>query len=214
MDNKYQDSNGGGVMTIDSKEKILNIAFEIFVNKGYQGTSLNDIAKESGLTKGGIYHYFESKEDLYYQVLAKFFDSKCIPNWLKNAHGNIKDIIKNGFESIMKEKVHIQELVGSNNDDAILHFHTFLYEATRKYPIFQKKIDRDDEEKIRILAEAFQRAGENGEIRRDVDPQMMAFELDALLQQLKYLSFVNPGIKEDKEMFKKLFENYWLRLEP
>ena len=201
-------------MTIDSKEKILNIAFKMFVHKGYQGTSLNGIAKQSGLTKGGIYHYFESKEDLYYQVLVKFFDSKCIPDWLKKIDGNIKDIIKNGFESIMEEKIHIQELVGSKNDDAILQFYTFLYEATRKYPIFQREIDKGDDEKRKILAEAFRRAGENGEIRRDVDSEMMAFELDALLQQLQYLSFVNPRIKEDKEMFKKLFENYWLRLEP
>lgn len=201
-------------MIIDTKEKILNIAFKIFVNKGYQGTSLNGIAKQAGLTKGGIYHYFESKEALYYQVLDKFFDSKCIPDWLKDIDCNIKDIIKKGFESIMKEKMRIQELVGSESDDAILHFYTFLYEATRKYPIFQRKIDKYDEEKRRILAAVFQSAGEQGEIRGDLDPEMMAFELDALVQQLQYLSFVNPGVKDDKERFNKLFDNYWLRLKP
>ena len=57
-----------------------------------------------------------------------------------------------------------------------------------------------------------QKAQAAGEIRADISTQALAFELDALLQQLQYLSFVNPQIKNNPEMFRTLFENYWLRL--
>ncbi|WP_018249938.1 TetR/AcrR family transcriptional regulator [Orenia marismortui] len=198
---------------IDSKEKILQTASRLFIKKGYKGTSLNTIAKESGLTKGGIYHYFDSKEDLYYQVLKDFFAFNGIPKWLKNIDLDIKSLIWKGFKSIKDKKKYIQELVDSNKDDAILHYYNFLYEATRKYPEFQKRIDEQDRQKIGVLTEAFKKAQNRGELRHDLDPEVLAFELDALLQQLQYLSFVNPSIKKDGSMFKRLFDNYCLRLE-
>ncbi|WP_281201079.1 TetR/AcrR family transcriptional regulator [Orenia metallireducens] len=190
----------------------MNTAFKLFICKGYQGTSLNAIAKKSGLTKGGIYHYFDSKENLYYQVLKDFFTPNGIPKWLENIDLNIKDLIWKGFESLKEKKKYIQDLVGSDTDDAILHYYTFLYEATRKYPEFQRAIDESDKLKIGVLTAAFKQAQERGEIRQDLDPEVLSFELDALLQQLSYLNFVNPGIKQNQNMFKRLFDNYWLRL--
>ncbi|OCL26942.1 hypothetical protein U472_05495 [Orenia metallireducens] len=164
------------------------------------------------MTKGGIYHYFDSKENLYYQVLKDFFTPNGIPKWLENIDLNIKDLIWKGFESLKEKKKYIQDLVGSDTDDAILHYYTFLYEATRKYPEFQRAIDESDKLKIGVLTAAFKQAQERGEIRQDLDPEVLSFELDALLQQLSYLNFVNPGIKQNQNMFKRLFDNYWLRL--
>ncbi|SNY43270.1 transcriptional regulator, TetR family [Orenia metallireducens] len=164
------------------------------------------------MTKGGIYHYFDSKEDLYYQVLEDYFTPNEIPEWLQNIELDIKALIWRGFESLEEKKKYIQDLVGSDNDDAILHYYNFLYEATRKYPEFQRAIDESDKLKIGILTAAFKKAQERGEIRQDLDPEILSFELDALLQQLSYLNFVNPGIKKDQNMFKRLFDNYWIRL--
>jgi len=49
-------------------EKIYDKALEMFVAKGYDQTALSQIAKELGLTKAGLYHYFSSKEDLLFFV--------------------------------------------------------------------------------------------------------------------------------------------------
>ena len=49
-------------------EKIYDKALEMFVAKGYDQTALSHIAKELGLTKAGLYHYFSSKEDLLFFV--------------------------------------------------------------------------------------------------------------------------------------------------
>ena len=49
-------------------EEIYDKALEMFVAKGYDQTALSQIAKELGLTKAGLYHYFSSKEDLLFFV--------------------------------------------------------------------------------------------------------------------------------------------------
>lgn len=199
--------------TTASKERIMDIALKLFIRKGYRGTSLSDIAGQAGLTKGGIYHYFTSKEDLYQQVLAMYFHGKSLPAWVMETDITIQDYIWSGFTWIEKSKKKIQRLAGSQKDDTILCFYTFLYEATRKYPEFQRTIDEYDEKKRQWITGALQKAQASGEIRSDIQAQSLAFEFDALLQQLQYLSFVNPQIKNNPDMFRTFYENYWLRLQ-
>lgn len=52
----------------DKKEEILEAALTLFSKFGYDGTSFSQIAKHVGLTKGGIYHHFQSKEELFNQL--------------------------------------------------------------------------------------------------------------------------------------------------
>jgi AcrR family transcriptional regulator len=46
---------------MDSKEKILKAALRVFLEKGYDAASINDVAQESKFTKGGLYHHFPNK---------------------------------------------------------------------------------------------------------------------------------------------------------
>lgn len=48
--------------------KILDTAERLFIEKGYDRASLQDILEETGLSKGAIYHHFASKEDIFYSV--------------------------------------------------------------------------------------------------------------------------------------------------
>ena len=48
--------------------KILDTAERLFIEKGYEHASLQDILDETGLSKGAIYHHFASKEDIFYSV--------------------------------------------------------------------------------------------------------------------------------------------------
>ncbi len=48
---------------------ILDVAFRLFIKKGYEHTSIQDIIKQlGGLSKGAIYHHFKSKEDILMAV--------------------------------------------------------------------------------------------------------------------------------------------------
>ncbi len=50
-------------------QTIMNTAQQLFATKGYNGTSMNDIVIESGISKGAIYNHFESKERLFMDLL-------------------------------------------------------------------------------------------------------------------------------------------------
>ncbi|MBM4388146.1 MAG: TetR/AcrR family transcriptional regulator, partial [Deltaproteobacteria bacterium] len=53
------------------KEKILAVSKSLIIEKGYQGTSLRDIASNAGVTMGAIYHHFRNKEEIYLNVLKE-----------------------------------------------------------------------------------------------------------------------------------------------
>lgn len=57
-----------------SREKIEKIALELFALNGYHATSVSQIAKKAGISKGLLYNYYENKEQLLNAVVMKVFD--------------------------------------------------------------------------------------------------------------------------------------------
>jgi len=55
----------------ERREALLLVARSIFAAKGFQSTTMDDIAKEAGFTKPILYQYFESKIDLYREIVAQ-----------------------------------------------------------------------------------------------------------------------------------------------
>lgn len=47
-----------------AKEKILNAGMELFIKKGFHATTIDDVAKHAGISKGLLYNYFKGKENL------------------------------------------------------------------------------------------------------------------------------------------------------
>jgi len=52
------------------EEQLISIAAELFASKGYDGTSLRDIAEMAGITKAALYYWFPEKETLFQRVVA------------------------------------------------------------------------------------------------------------------------------------------------
>ncbi|MDT8397152.1 MAG: TetR/AcrR family transcriptional regulator [Pseudomonadales bacterium] len=53
------------------REEVLDVASNYFLVNGYEGTSINVMAREAGISKESIYRYFGSKEDLFKAVVAR-----------------------------------------------------------------------------------------------------------------------------------------------
>lgn len=56
----------------ETRFQIIRSAFAQFGHKGYDGVSVQDIAKDTGLSKGALYWHFENKESLFYECLKEF----------------------------------------------------------------------------------------------------------------------------------------------
>lgn len=50
-------------------EQIMRAAVEVFVERGYRGTSIDAVAERAGLTRQGVLHYYPSKKRLYFALL-------------------------------------------------------------------------------------------------------------------------------------------------
>ena len=59
---------------LSRRAEICRTAAQIFQERGYDATSVSDIARALGITKAGLYHYFESKEALLFEITAYGLD--------------------------------------------------------------------------------------------------------------------------------------------
>jgi AcrR family transcriptional regulator len=57
-----------------TRERILDIALELFVDRGYDATSLRDIAERLGTTKAALYYHFERKQDIFLELHLRFHE--------------------------------------------------------------------------------------------------------------------------------------------
>jgi len=55
------------------RDDLVKLAAELFAKKGYQATTVREIADEAGILSGSLYHHFDSKESIVDEVLASFF---------------------------------------------------------------------------------------------------------------------------------------------
>ncbi len=93
----------------DQKRKlILDTALDLFASKGYYNTSINDIARKAGISKGLMYNYFGSKEELIETIIFNGVDE--IMEILdkdgdgKLSHDELLSFLDSSFE-IFKKKI-------------------------------------------------------------------------------------------------------------
>ena len=60
------------------KLELLDIAYRMFISKGYENTSIDDIIAEAGIAKGTYYYYFESKEQTLEEVIGMMIEKESV----------------------------------------------------------------------------------------------------------------------------------------
>ncbi len=59
------------------KQELIRIAYRMFISKGYEHTSVDEIIEEAGIAKGTYYYYFESKEQMLEEVIGMMLRSEA-----------------------------------------------------------------------------------------------------------------------------------------
>ena len=68
------------------RQEIIYAALELFVSKGYAATKVTDIAKRANMSTGLMFHYFESKENLYEELIRMGLEGTTYPGEQKCEH--------------------------------------------------------------------------------------------------------------------------------
>ena len=72
--------------SIEKRERIIKLGFELMCNNGYFNTNTNDIAKYADVSTGIVYQYFNDKKEIFIEGFKEYSNSIMFP---------ILDIIKN-----------------------------------------------------------------------------------------------------------------------
>jgi len=79
-----------------TRARVINAAHRLFIEHGYHGTSMRQIAEQAGLALGGIYNHFASKEDIFVTVMTEHNPYLDIVPALRAARGEtVEDLVHN-----------------------------------------------------------------------------------------------------------------------
>lgn len=159
---------------VKTKDKLLQVAFREFLMHTYKDVTLEHLVEELGVTKGAFYHHFNSKLDLFIQVVDSYFADfdnlftrKYNPE-LKLAQ-NLSILIEISIQRMHETVSDLGEELG------MVNFYGFLLEAYKYYPDFREKVTELQKRKeISCYVGYINAAKLQQEIRVSVDSLLLA----------------------------------------
>jgi TetR/AcrR family transcriptional regulator, cholesterol catabolism regulator len=154
--------------------QILNVAAQVFFEKGYDATSLQDIANRTGILKGSLYYYIETKEDL-------------LGNLLREAHEkglrSIRPIAEGPGDPIQRLagmiRCHVDYVCTDRARTAV-----FLHERQRLSPQRRKDVLGDEHAYPNLFQQVIVEGQKAGLIQPRLDPHLTALCLIGSLNSL------------------------------
>lgn len=163
------------------REEILEAALKCFSKRGYHDTRMDDIIKESGLSKGAIYWYFKGKRDIFIFLIEQHLEEDKIiwERLLKEYELGPDFLIKAGLLYLKK---HFE-------DEKLSPFFTeFIAESYRDKKI-RKKLNEVYKRWIEMVKEAFDMVIKEGKMKK-FDTESLSISLIALIEGLVELKTI------------------------
>ncbi len=86
-----------------SSQRILKVAFRLFVRQGFHGTHMRQIAKEAGITPASIYNHFPNKDEIFHQVILRYHPYREIIPALQAAQGDtVEELVRDAAGRVFK----------------------------------------------------------------------------------------------------------------
>jgi len=147
-----------------TRQNIIEKSLQLFCVKGYYNTSINDILEATGLTKGGLYGHFSSKEDIWYAV----YDA-ALSTWRQVVFKGIQsnssplDRIETFIENDIKKKL------GNDIFEGGCFFHSMLVELSGQSVAMSKHILAGFVQLAGLLCSWLEQADQQGMLKKDLN---------------------------------------------
>ncbi len=182
-----------------TRDRVYKVAAEVFHRRGYDNTSMSDVASAAGLTKAGLYHHISSKESLLYTILdsgldlTEFFVTKPIES--------ISDPLERLTTMI---ELHLRLVLEERN----LEVTGLLHECRTLSPADRKKLNRRKKDYVRTTTAVISNVLRKYHVK-GVDPKLAAF---ALLGMLNWTyQWYSPRGKKSRADISRTFQRLFLQ---
>jgi len=159
-------------VTQERKDQILNAAEQVFTEKGFDDARMDDIADQTGLSKGTMYLYFKSKDDLIIAILDRLFQREF--SQLEHMDENLTAV-----ESILK----FTDMMATDMTRMLRLIpivYQFLALAFRNKYV-QYSLKQYLSRYLHIVTAMIQRGVDSGELK-PVDPGEVAIAMGAIME--------------------------------
>lgn len=154
----------------ETRQALLYSAIEIIEQKGYAKTTLDDIAKNIGMTRGAFYWHFKNKKEILLEI-----EKQYEKNYLVD-YGQFQ-VLPSAYETLKHLLFHQIEEIFDENYIAYSFIIRYRIEALTELPDLVDLQARIDEFSIQRIAEQVARGVENGEFREDINAYQDALGL-------------------------------------
>ncbi len=174
------------------KALIMDVAMELFANVGYHPTSISEITKKAGISKGLLYNYFESKEDLLTKIMAEGFE-KMLIIFDPDNDGNVNNEEMSNF--ITDFFVMLQK----NNNYWKLYYAVLL--QPKVYKLFASNYEKLIMKFMGMLTGYYASHGAK-------NPEQEAMIFGALLDGIAFNCIINPDLFPVEDFIKNIKEKF------
>jgi len=182
-----------------TRAALLKAALNLFSSKGYAATSIDDISQAAKLTRGALYHHFQSKADLYNTLVEEV--SARGANIVQESvaeGGTFTEILKRIF---VRQLTYIEE---NKEARAVMELALFKTGAHPELQAGRERQIQGGKAMIDGIAQAMQVGLSSGELRNDISPKEMALSFLAFQNGVIQLSLASPksfSLKGSAETF-------------
>src|SRR5712691_5496633 len=153
------------------RNRIYEVAAEVFHRKGYDNTSMSDVARAAGLTKAGLYHHVASKESLLYTILDSGLD--LTESYVVKPVEEIADPVQRLKTMI---DLHLRLVLEERN----LEVTGLLHECKTLSPSDRTRVNRRKKQYVRVATNIIAEVTKRYSVK-DVDPKLAAYALLGML---------------------------------
>jgi len=190
--------------SMDTSNKILTQAMKIFLEKGYHGTSIDDITQAAGLTKGALYWHFRSKEDLLKNIVEDF-ESRFLDGLIqavKDVRGDIQDKFEKYFRYNAAFSYYNRELCVS--------FTTLAAELVGAHHGTEPEFRRIYKKYQKFLSSLILQGKKEKLFKKEIDPNLAALIIIAFHDGILIRWFMNQN-EIDGEAYVQTFRKIMLK---
>jgi len=193
---------------LEVKERIIKAALKIFMIKGFEAASMSDVVTETRLSKGGIYHHFKNKKDLFLKCIDFMFNE--FEKWEHEMYSmdmGVKEILQTYLSSLGVIHDFVRQLTDSDEVD-VDSFYKLMMDAFLKFPEIKEKHFKTHEHNMKHLVDLLEKAKQDGSIKQDIDCSTLGFMINALAEGTILYHILNKRLNLE-EIGNKLFTTLW-----